>query len=363
MRQQAASRWHVANLRYLAAHEKASDVASYLGGLSKVFRMILQSGVLAVGAYLVIHDQATAGIIIASSILTSRALAPVEVAIANWKGLIAAREAGSRLDRLLSLLPAEEKPLELPEPTRTMVVDRIRVAPPGSRTPLIDNVSFELKSGQGLGIIGPSGSGKSTLARAIVGAWPRLSGTVSLDNASLEHWSQEALGQHIGYLPQDVELFDGSIALNIARFDPKAKAKDVLDAAFAADIHDLILSFPDAYSTQIGEGGMTLSAGQRQRIGLARALFGNPFLVVLDEPSSNLDSEGEEALTKAILSVRRRGGIVIIVAHRPKALEGVDHVLVLSEGQRQSFGPRDDVLRKALHNPVPLRIVDGSGRA
>lgn len=362
MRQQAAERWRDVNLRYLAAHERASDVASFLGGMSKVFRYILQSGVLALGAYLVIHQEATAGIIIASSILTSRALAPVELAIANWKGMIAARQSARRLDRLLTLMPADDERLALPDPSQSLVVDRICVAAPGSRVPLIDNISFKLKQGQGLGIIGPSGSGKSSLARALVGVWPRLSGNITLDNASLEHWPSDTLGREIGYLPQNVELFDGSIALNIARFDPRAKATDVLEAAKAAGVHDLVLSFPDAYSTRIGEGGMSLSAGQRQRIGLARALYGNPFLVVLDEPSSNLDSEGEEALTEAILNIRRRGGIAIIVAHRPKALDGVDHALVLSEGRMQSFGPRDDVLRKSLRNPTPLKIVDGSRR-
>lgn len=362
MRQEATERWRLINIKYLSAHERASDVASFLGGMSKVFRFILQSGVLAVGAYLVIHQQATAGIIIASSILTSRALAPVELAIANWRGMIAARQSARRLDQLLLLMPADDAPLALPEPSQSLVVDRLCVAAPGSRTPLVEDASFELKRGQALGIIGPSGSGKSSLARALVGVWPRLSGNITLDNASLEHWPSDMLGRQLGYLPQDVELFDGSIALNIARFDPRAKAADVLEAANAAGVHDLILGFPDAYSTRIGEGGMSLSAGQRQRIGLARALYGNPFLLVLDEPSSNLDSQGEEALTEAILNVRRRGGIAIIVAHRPKALDGVDHVLVLSEGRVQSFGPRDDVLKKTLHNPTPLRIVDGNRR-
>jgi PrtD family type I secretion system ABC transporter len=360
MRRQAALRWRESNQKYLAAHEAASDVASGLGGMSKIFRAILQSLVLAVGAYLVINQESTAGIIIAGSILTARALAPVELAIANWKGFVSARHSGQRLDQLLKLLPKEKEPLALPPPTEVLEVDQIHVTAPGSEKLILNDVSFRLWSGQGLGIIGPSGSGKSSLARALVGVWPQLRGRIKIDNASLEQWSSEALGRHVGYLPQDVELFDGSIAINIARFDPKATPDAVLEAAGAAAVHDLILSFPDGYGTKVGEGGMTLSAGQRQRIGLARAFYGNPFLVVLDEPTSNLDSDGEEACTEAILSVRRRGGIVVVIAHRPKALDGVDHVLVIAEGRVQSFGRKEDVFKKVLRTPAPLKVVADS---
>ena len=364
MRRQAALRWRDINGKYLAAHERASDIASGLGGASKVFRAMLQSLVLAVGAVLVINQESTAGIIIAGSILTSRALAPVEVAIANWKSFVSARQSGSRLDQLLKILPAEEEPLALPEPTQALVVEQLHVGVPNSDKQILSDISFELRSGEAVGIIGPSGSGKSTLARALVGVWPQLRGRIKLDNAALDHWSSSALGKHIGYLPQDVELFEGSVAANIARFDLQATAQDVLQAARAAGAHDLILSFPNAYSTRIGEGGMALSAGQRQRIGLARALYGNPFLVVLDEPTSNADSEGEEALTGAIMSVRDRGGIVVVIAHRPKALEGVDHVLVIGNGKVQAFGPKDVVLRKVLRptaqTPTPLRVVADS---
>lgn len=363
MREQAALRWQDINSKYLAAHEQASDIAGGLGGASKVFRSILQSLVLAVGAVLVINQESTAGIIIAGSILTARALAPVETAIANWKGFVSARQSGHRLDQLLKLHPAEEERLALPAPVETLTVEGLYVAAPSSEKPTLSEISFQLRSGQAVGIIGPSGSGKSTLARALVGVWPPLRGRVRLDNAALEHWSPGALGRHVGYLPQDVELFDGSIAMNIARFDPRATAAAVLEASRVAGVHDLILSLPDAYSTKIGAGGMALSAGQRQRIGLARAFYGNPFLVVLDEPSSNLDSDGEEALTDAISKVRRRGGIVVIVAHRPKALEAVDHVLVVGEGRLQSFGKREEVLKKVLRAPVPLKVVaDGHGR-
>jgi PrtD family type I secretion system ABC transporter len=357
MRRQAALRWQDVNSKYLAAHERASDVASGLGGVSKVFRSILQSAVLAVGAYLVINQESTAGIIIAGSILTARALAPVEIAIANWKGFVAARQSGRRLDQLLKLLPKEDEPLALPAPTEALVIEQLYVAAPDSDRQILADVSFELRSGQAVGIIGPSGSGKSTLARALVGVRPRLRGRIKLDNAALDQWSAEALGKHIGYLPQDVELFEGSIAVNIARFDLQATPAAVLEAAKAAGVHDLILSFPEGYATKVGEGGIALSAGQRQRIGLARALYGNPFLVVLDEPSSNLDAEGEEALTQAIVNVRRRSGIIVVVAHRPKALEGVDHVLVIGEGRVQSFGPKEEVLRRVLRKPVSLNVV------
>ncbi|RXG91478.1 type I secretion system permease/ATPase [Bradyrhizobium vignae] len=357
MRQQAALRWQDVNAKYLAAHERASDVANGLGGASKIFRAILQSLVLAVGAVLVINQESTAGIIIAGSILSARALAPVELAIANWKGFVAARQSGQRLDALLRLLPSEEERLALPPPVETLSVEHLYIGAPNSERPTINDVSFQLRSGQAVGIIGPSGSGKSTLVRALIGVWPCIRGRIRLDNAALDHWSSDALGKHIGYLPQDVELFDGSIAMNIARFDPQATAAAVLEAAHAAGAHDLILSLPDGYSTKIGEGGLALSAGQRQRIGLARAFYGKPFLVVLDEPSSNLDAEGEEALTEAILNVRRRGGIVVVVAHRPKALEAVDHVLCLGDGKVQSFGKREEVLKKVLRNPVPLKVV------
>jgi ATP-binding cassette subfamily C protein len=363
MRQRLAERWYEANRNYIAAHETATDIASGLGGTSKVFRMFFQSCVLAVGAYLVIHQEATAGIIIASSILTSRALAPVEAAIANWKGFVAARQAALRLDQLLELVPKEEPPMALPAPKHSFAVDGIHVVPPGAQRPVLRDISFSLSSGDGLGIIGPSGAGKSSLARALVGVWPQTHGKIRLDNAALDQWAPEALGRHIGYLPQDVELFDGNVAINIARFDPEAMPAGVLEATHATGVHDLILSFPQGYGTLLGEGGMALSAGQRQRIALARAFYGNPFLVVLDEPSSNLDAEGEAALSKAIQSVRERGGIVIIITHRPKSLDAVDKVLVVGNGTVQGFGEKEEVLRKVLRNPpAPLRMAASGGR-
>jgi PrtD family type I secretion system ABC transporter len=361
MRRRAALRWQDANQKYLAAHERASDVGGGIGGLSKVFRSILQSMVLAVGAWLVIGQEATGGIIIAGSILTSKALAPIEVAIANWKGFVSARHSMRRLGRLLELLPVEQTALELPPPREMLAVEELCVTAPGSEKPLLAGASFALRRGEAVGVIGPSGSGKSTLARALVGAWPYTRGKIKLDNAALTHWSSESLGKHIGYLPQDIELFDGSIAANIARFDESATAASVLDAARATGAHDLILSLPEGYSTRVGEAGVRLSSGQRQRIGLARAFYGNPFLIVLDEPTSNLDAEGEDALTNAIASARQRGGILVVIAHRPKALDAVDKVLVVGDGRIQAFGPKEEVLRKVLWTPTPLKIVQGQG--
>jgi PrtD family type I secretion system ABC transporter len=353
----AATIWRQINRDYLHAHEQASDVGNGLGSFSRVLRMILQSAVLAVGAYLVIRQEATAGIIIASSILTARALAPVELAISHWKGFVGARQAANRLQRLLALFPEMQAPLELPPPRECLSVQAIAVAPPSEQKLVVHDVSFELNAGTGLGIIGPSGAGKSSLARALVGIWLPVRGTVRLDGAALEHWSPEALGQHIGYLPQDIELFDGTIATNISRFEAApSSARAIMAAAQAADVHKLILSLPDGYGTQVGEGGITLSAGQRQRIALARALYRDPFLVVLDEPSSNLDAEGEAALTQAILGVRARGGIAIVIAHRPSAVNGVDHILFIGENGLKVFGEKDEVLRKVV------RSVDASSK-
>lgn len=346
--------WSAANRAYLLANERASDISSGLGSISKVFRTILQSMVLGVGAYLVIHQESTAGIIIASSILTSRALAPVEVAIANWKGFVAARQGAKRLYQLLELLPAEKEPLKLPKPKSLLSVTNVSVLPPGGEKLVVSDISFELKGGQGLAIIGPSGSGKSSLARALVGVWQPARGSIRLDRAALDQWSSENLGQHIGYLPQDVELFDGSVASNISRFEENAKPEAILEAAQAAGVHELILSLPSGYATPIGELGMAISGGQRQRIALARALYGNPFLVVLDEPSSNLDAEGEGSLTQAITNVRARGAIVVVVAHRPSALAGIDQILVLRDGQMQICGPRDEILRQMVRPLAPF---------
>jgi ATP-binding cassette subfamily C protein len=350
--------WQEINQKHLDAHERASDVAGGLGGLSKVVRMALQSGVLGLGGYLVIQGEASAGIIIAASILSARALSPVEQVIAHWKGYVSARQSWTRLRELFSALPQHATGLPLRKPSSTLSVEGVGVLPPGGQRLVVDNVSLVLKSGSALGIIGPSASGKSSLARALVGVWRPARGSVRLDGATLDQWSPEALGQWVGYLPQDIELFDGTIGQNIARFETNPDPELVIRAAEQAGVHGLIVRQPQGYETRIGEGGMALSGGQRQRIALARALYGDPFLIVLDEPSSNLDGEGEQALTQAIADVRARGGIAVVIAHRPSALAAVDQVLVMGDGQVKTFGPKEQVLRPmgsaVAHTPVRL---------
>jgi PrtD family type I secretion system ABC transporter len=358
-----AARWGEANRKYMGSHRRASDVGGGFAAISKVLRLLLQSAVLGVGAYLVILEQATAGIIIAGSILAARALAPVDLAIANWKGFVAARQSWARLSKLLTLLPVGTAPMQLLDPAKVLTVENVSVAAPQQQKLIVQDVSLTMRSGHGLGIIGPSASGKSSLVRSIVGVWRPVRGRVSLDGAALDQWDPEALGRHVGYLPQDVELIAGTVAENISRFEPEADPRAIIAAAQAAGVHELILNLPDGYDTPIGEQGTALSAGQRQRVALARALYRDPFLVVLDEPSSNLDAAGEEALTEAILGVRSRGGIVIVVAHRPSALSAVDHLLVMNQGRAQAFGPKDQVAAKMVRQqptvaPVrPLKVV------
>lgn len=356
-----AERWSGINADYLDTNATASDLAGTLGTISKILRMVLQSGILAIGAYLVIHQEATAGIMIASSIMMGRALAPVELAIAHWKGFVGARQAWARLTQLLALLPKTITSVSLPPPMSALSVEGISVTPPGERRVVVQDAGFALEKGAGLGIIGPSASGKSSLVRAIAGIWLPIRGTVRLDGATLDQWSPEELGNHVGYLPQDVQLFDGTIAENIARFEPQASSDKVLAAARAAGVHDLVVHLPEGYETRIGEAGSALSAGQRQRVALARALYGDPFLVILDEPNSNLDSDGEAALASAIESVRTRGGIAVVVAHRPSALASLDQVLVMANGRVQAFGPKNEVLGKVTRSGgVPLKVVSSA---
>jgi ATP-binding cassette, subfamily C, type I secretion system permease/ATPase len=363
MSESLRGRWLDLAREHLAQQKRVNDVAGGLGAAGRVLRMALQSAVLGIGAYLVIQQEATAGIIIAGSILAGRALAPIDLAIANWKGFVAARQSWQRLGQLFAAMPAAAPRLELPAPAHGLTVETLGVAPPGAQNLVVHGVNFTLKAGSAVGVVGPSASGKSSLVRVIVGVWRPARGCVRLDGAAIEQWT--SLGRHIGYLPQDVELIEGSVAENIARFSPDAPAAAVIAAAKAAGVHDLIVNLPDGYETEIGEQGAALSAGQQQRIALARALYGDPFLVVLDEPNSNLDAEGEEALTRAILSVRARGGIVIVVAHRSSALAAVDHLLAMVRGTQQAFGPKDEILHRLVRRespaPGPLKVVPQAG--
>jgi ATP-binding cassette subfamily C protein len=358
-------RWSEANAKYLAGNQDASDITGGLGAIAKVLRMMLQSAVLGVGAYLVIHQEATAGIIIAGSILSARALAPVDLAIAHWKSFVAARQSWHRLNRLLEQMPQRGTPTQLQTPTSRLAVEAVSMVAPGDQRPIIHDVTFALTAGQGLGVIGPSGSGKSSLIRALVGVWTPVRGKVRLDGAALDQWSSDMLGRHIGYLPQDVELFTGTVAQNISRFDPEARSDDIIAAGKEAGVHEMIIKMRDGYNTEVGEQGSALSAGQAQRVALARALYGDPFLIVLDEPNSNLDTEGDEALTRAVRAARERGAVVVVVAHRPIGIEGVDQILVLKDGRMQAFGPKEQVLAQVLQPrvaaPTPIKIVSDAG--
>jgi PrtD family type I secretion system ABC transporter len=359
-----SKRWNDLNRNYIAASGRASDVGGGLGAFSKVLRLLLQSAILAVGAWLVINQQSTPGIIIAGSILGARALAPVDLAISNWRGFVSARQSWQRLSRLLGHLPPQSDPMPLKPPARTLMVQNAAVVPPGQQKIVCQDVNFTLAAGKALGVIGPTASGKSSLARMLVGVWTPVRGTVRLDGATLDQWSPEALGRHIGYVPQDVELFNGTVAQNISRFDDPPDADAVIAAAHAAGVHDLIINLPDGYETPIGEQGSALSAGQAQRIALARALYRDPFLVVLDEPNSNLDAEGDEALTRAILGLRARGAITVVVAHRPSAIAGVDYILIMAKGRQQQFGPKEEILtRVTAPNSAPraLKVADQGG--
>ncbi len=359
------SRWESLTQVARDAALKASDVMADLGGTARVFRIVLQSGVLGLGAYLAIRQEISGGAMIASSILISRSLAPIESAIANWRGFVAARDAFHRLNRSL-VADAEAQPVSLPAPHLSLRAEDLTVSAPGRDVPVLTRASLSLTAGSAVAVIGPSGSGKSSLARVLVGLWQPSQGEVRLDGATLGQWGRAALGPHIGFLPQDLALPDGTVAETIARFDPNGNSEAVIKAARAAGAHDLILSLPEGYATRIGDGGTFLSAGQRQRIGIARALYGDPFLVVLDEPNSNLDADGDAALGAAIAGVRQRGGIAIVVTHRPSALSSVDLVALVMEGTIKLFGPRDEIMRQ-LAAPAPqpqtnVQVVKG-GRA
>ncbi len=345
--------WTRLSKDYLWHQTEAVSAGSGLSTLSRVLRLVLQSAVLGLGAFLVILGEASAGVIIAASIAMARALAPVETAIGNWRGFLSARQSKERLLRLLNSLPDDVPVVGLPRPRQSLDVLALSVAVPGETQPIIHNISFALKAGAGLGIIGLSGCGKSTLARALVGVWQPLPqrGSVRLDGATLDQYDPEALGRDIGYLPQDIELLDGTVSENISRFDPERTSDAVIKAAKLAGVHEKILELPGGYEARLGEDAEKLSGGERQRVGIARALYGDPFLVVLDEPNSNLDGLAEEALTGAIRSVRARGGIAVVVAHRRSALAALDTILELAKGQVKALGPKSEVLQQLMRMP------------
>ncbi len=359
MRGRMLERWIRVNDALRAGQDKVTRGVSMYGGLSRVFRMFLQSLILTVGALLVIDGRASGGIIFASSILSGRALGPVDAVIANWRGLSSARIGWTQVRDVLNReVDREDELMPLPAPAASFKVEGLVVSPPGSDRVTIAGATFSLTAGTVLGVIGPSGAGKTSLARALVGVWPAIRGTVRLDDAALDQWPGDVLGRHLGYLPQTVELLVGTVAANIARFSEDATGNTIVAAARAAGAHEMIVGLPDGYQTEIGDDGGQLSAGQRQRIGLARALYGDPFLVLLDEPNSNLDSEGDEALSLAMQSVRARRGIVIVISHRTSILDNVDKLLFLRDGRMEAFGNRDEVMQRGASNA--RRSVDAN---
>ena len=346
------SRWMEVHQTALDHQTIANDAGGLLGAASRVLRLFIQSGILALGAYLAILGEITPGTMIAASIIMSRALAPVEQAVANWQQFLGFRKARERLIQALKIVPLDRKLLKLPEPRGRLSVENLTVMLPNVEKPLLQGVSFTVEPGEGIGVIGPTGAGKSTLARALVGIIAPTRGHVRLDGASLDQRDVDELGAMIGYLPQDVQLFDGSAAQNISRFRPDADANAIVAAAKLANVHDLIMRLPDGYNTQLGENGARLSTGQRQRVALARALFGEPKLMVLDEPNSALDAEGEAALDYAIRQAMERGAAVVVIAHRPSALAAIPNMMVLTDGKAAALGPRDEIMRKVMVRPA-----------
>ncbi|MDZ5601187.1 type I secretion system permease/ATPase [Pseudomonas sp. RP23018S] len=355
-------RWFNVQQRMIVEQARASDRSARIASLSRFVRMTWQSLALGLGAILVIENQISAGVMIAVSVLLGRAMAPAEALIGSWKQMGNAKSSYLRLNRLLNDFPKASVRMPLPAPSGALSLDRLVITPPGQQTPAVNGVTLKLAKGEVLAIIGPSASGKSSLARAMVGIWPPRQGSVRLDGAEIGQWSREALGPHLGYLPQDIELFDGSIAENIARFGD-VQAEQVIAAAQLAGIHDMILHLANGYDTLLGTGGLGLSGGQKQRIGLARALYGKPALVVLDEPNSNLDDAGELALVQAVRQLKADGCTVVLVTHRPNILNAVDKLLFLREGVQHLFGPRDQVLKTLVPATPPGKPAEISSQS
>jgi ATP-binding cassette subfamily C protein len=359
MRRSVAGRWQLLRDKALEANIRYSDSNGFYSITSKTFRVFLQSAILALGAWLVLKNEISAGAMIASSIIIGRALAPIEGAIGQWGLIQRAFQGWRNLSQLLGRVPPEEGRTALPKPRAILEVEQVTVVPPGEKVATLRMLTFNLGPGQALGVIGQSASGKSTLARILTGIWHPAGGKVRLDGASLEQYGADGLADHVGYLPQDVVLFEGTVAENIARMAMVPNAEKVVEAAMKAGAHDMILRLPDGYDTRLPAMGGRLSGGQKQRIGLARALYGDPVLLVLDEPNSNLDADGSLALNLAIRNLKAAGRSIVIMAHRPAAIEECDLILILENGQRLAFGPRDDVLRAHLRNHA--QVVGGTG--
>ncbi|MEO1142313.1 MAG: type I secretion system permease/ATPase, partial [Pseudomonadota bacterium] len=336
-------RWLEENRKALSQQAKASDRAGVMTAMSKFVRPVLQVAILGTGAWLALAQEISPGAMVAASIIMGRALAPVEGAISNWRSFVMARASYGRLKEIFLQDGRHVSKHPLRKPKGLINVEKLVLAPPGVETPVIKGISFAINPGEVVGVIGPSASGKSTLARALVGVWGATNGSVRLDGMNIHQWNHLEVGENLGYLPQDVELFEGTIADNISRFN-EAEKDAVIEAAVMANVHDLILHLPRGYDTIVGPGGAVLSGGQRQRIGLARAIFGAPKFIVLDEPNSNLDSEGEAALRQALEKLKESGATVVVIAHRPSVLSVADKIMVLRDGMIEQYGPRDEVM-------------------
>ena len=350
MRDAAFDRWQAARGMALGAQIQATDVSGSFASLTKTLRLFLQSAMLGLGAYLVLQNEMTPGAMIAGSILLGRALAPIESLLNQWPMVQRASKGWGALAELLGSVPPEPERTALPKPKARLVAKALTVVPPNEKTAALRGLNFDLPPGHAMGVIGPSGAGKSTLARCVTGVWRPAGGSIRLDAAALDQYEASVLGDHIGYLPQRVQLFDGTIAENIARLSSQPDATTVVAAAKKADAHEMILELPDGYDTRINSSQQRLSGGQIQRIGLARALYGDPVLLVLDEPNSNLDNEGTQALNAAIRAMKAAGQSIIIMAHRPAAIQECDLLLMLENGQRSAFGPKDEVLKSVVKN-------------
>jgi PrtD family type I secretion system ABC transporter len=348
-------RWRESVSEMTPPMNRAADRASVLLALTKFMRLAIQVAILGVGAYLVLQQEITSGASIAGSIIMGRALAPVEMLIGGWKQLVQARQSFRRLSAFLAMPRLRPPGLPLPEPTGRLSVERVSYAFPGQPVAIVKGVNFALAAGESLAVVGPSAAGKTTLIRLLIGTSQPSAGNVRLDGADVYTWLREDFGRRVGYLPQDVELFDGTVFRNVARMG-EAAPEEVYEAARLAGCHDMILRLPQGYETEIGDGGQHLSGGQRQLIGLARAMFGNPKFVVLDEPNSNLDGDAEAALLRAIQDLKRRGTTVVLVSHRPTLVQGVDKVLLLRDGAVEMFGPRAEVLKRLMTPPRPAEV-------
>lgn len=337
------NRWSQRQKKVLILQSVASDKGGAMTNVSKTFRMLVQSLILGLGAFLAIEHELNPGLVIAGSVLLGRALAPLDQIIGSWKGFIGARAQYARLSEVLAKQQSEPERMALPAPLGNILVDNLFITAPGGKTPIIKGMSFSVPAGQVVGIVGPSASGKSTLARALMGIWQPQHGVVRLDGADIANWDKSQLGPYVGYLPQDIELFEGSISENIARFS-EIDPEEVIKAARIAGVHEMILLQPDGYDTVIGSDGVNLSGGQRQRVGLARALYGSPRLIILDEPNSNLDETGEQALAQAITQMKATGSTVFVITHRTNILSQVDRLMVMSGGGISLYGPRDQVM-------------------